>query len=136
MDWFSAAEIWIELGLAITGFWIFAVHLATGRDTFIDPRIFTDRNFVTGLVFIFVIGIILLASLALLPPMLSRIFDYPTIEAIAVHLDQRLFAADAPLPAAPRASRAPEAAPLSPEAVAALSDDEIERLLDERARNP
>ena len=33
----------------------------------------------TGLVFIFVIGIILLASLALLPPMLSRIFSYPTI---------------------------------------------------------
>ena len=33
----------------------------------------------TGLVFIFVIGIILLASLALLPPMLSRIFGYPTI---------------------------------------------------------
>ncbi len=33
----------------------------------------------TGLCFIFVIGIILLASLALLPPMLSRIFGYPTI---------------------------------------------------------
>ena len=42
------------------------MHLATGRDTFIDPRIFAYRNFVTGLVFIFVIGIILLASLALL----------------------------------------------------------------------
>ena len=80
VDWFSAAEIWIELGLAITGFWIFAVHLATGRDTFIDPRIFADRNFVTGLVFIFVIGIILLASLALLPPMLARLFGHSTIQ--------------------------------------------------------
>ena len=38
-----------------------------------------DRNFATGLVFIFVIGIILLASLALLPPMLSAIFGYPTV---------------------------------------------------------
>ena len=80
VDWFSAAETWIELGLAITGFWIFAVHLATGRDTFIDPRIFADRNFVTGLVFIFVIGIILLASLALLPPMLARLFGHSTIQ--------------------------------------------------------
>ncbi|SMH31834.1 DHA2 family efflux MFS transporter permease subunit [Mesorhizobium australicum] len=79
VDWFSAAEIWIELGLAITGFWVFVVHLATGRDTFIDPRIFADRNFVTGLVFIFVIGIILLASLALLPPMLSRLFNHSTV---------------------------------------------------------
>jgi len=79
VDWFAAPEIWIELGLALTGFWVFVVHLATGRDTFIDPHIFTDRNFATGLVFIFVIGIVLLASLALLPPMLSTIFGYPTI---------------------------------------------------------
>ncbi|MGE0847646.1 MAG: DHA2 family efflux MFS transporter permease subunit [Flavobacteriaceae bacterium] len=79
VDWFSSAEIWIELALSLTGFWVFAVHLATGDDTFIDPRIFADRNFLTGLVFIFVIGIILLASLALLPPMLARIFDYPTV---------------------------------------------------------
>jgi len=79
VDWFSAAEIWIELGLSITGFWVFVVHLMTSRDPFIDPRIFADRNFVTGLVFIFVIGIILLASLALLPPMLARLFNHSTI---------------------------------------------------------
>lgn len=79
VDWFSAAETWIELGLSITGFWVFIIHLMTAENTFIDPRIFADRNFVTGLVFIFVIGVILLASLALLPPMLSNIFGYPTI---------------------------------------------------------
>lgn len=79
VDWFSSPEIWIELGLAITGFWVFAIHLMTGRDTFIDPAIFTDRNFVAGLVFIFVVGIILLASLALLPPMLSNLFNHSTI---------------------------------------------------------
>lgn len=79
VDWFSAAEIWIELGLSITGFWVFAIHLMTAENAFIDPRIFADRNFITGLVFIFVIGVILLASLALLPPMLSNIFGYPTI---------------------------------------------------------
>lgn len=79
VDWFSAVEIWIELGLAITGFWIFIVHLATREDAFIPAAIFRDRNFVTGLVFIFVIGVILLASLALLPPMLSRLFNHSTI---------------------------------------------------------
>lgn len=79
VDWFSAIEIWIELGLTITGFWVFIVHTLTAEHPFIDPKIFVDRNFVTGLVFIFVIGIILLASLALLPPMLSRIFGYPVI---------------------------------------------------------
>lgn len=79
VDWFAATEIWIELALALTGFWVFVVHILTTPEApFLDPRMFGDRNFVTGLFFIFVIGIILLASLALLPPMLSRIFGYPT----------------------------------------------------------
>lgn len=79
VDWFSATETWIELGLALTGFWVFAIHMITARDSFISPRIFLDRNLVTGLIFIFIIGIVLLASLALLPPMLSGIYGYPTI---------------------------------------------------------
>ena len=54
VDWFSSAEIWIELGLAITGFWVFIVHMLTAENPFIDPTIFVDRNFATGLVFIFV----------------------------------------------------------------------------------
>jgi DHA2 family multidrug resistance protein len=40
---------------------------------------FRRPQLATGLFFIFVIGIMLLASLALLPPMLSRIFGYPVI---------------------------------------------------------
>ncbi|MCR4266398.1 DHA2 family efflux MFS transporter permease subunit [Nitratireductor sp. ZSWI3] len=79
VDWFSATEIWIELGLSLIGFWVFTIHLLTSRDTFIDAHIFGDRNFVTGLVFIFIVGIILLASLALLPPMLARLFNHSTI---------------------------------------------------------
>jgi DHA2 family multidrug resistance protein len=79
VDWFSSMEIWIEFGLALTGFWVFIIHTVTAEHPFIDPRIFLDRNFATGLVFIFVIGVILLASLALLPPMLSVVFGYPTI---------------------------------------------------------
>ncbi|WP_315920508.1 DHA2 family efflux MFS transporter permease subunit [Mesorhizobium sp. SP-1A] len=78
-DWFSSLEIWIEFGLSLIGFWVFIVHTLTAEHPFIDPKIFLDRNFATGLVFIFVIGVILLASLALLPPMLSTIFSYPTI---------------------------------------------------------
>ena len=73
VDWFSSPEIWIELGLSITG--VLGVRRPHGdrpRAPFIDPKIFLDRNFVTGLVFIFVVGIILLASLALLPPMLHE----------------------------------------------------------------
>lgn len=79
VEWFAAAEIWLYAFLSVTGFWIFGVHIMTAKEPFIDPRIFADRNFLAGLVFIFIIGIILLASLSLLPPMLSSIFGYPTI---------------------------------------------------------
>jgi DHA2 family multidrug resistance protein len=79
VDWFASPEIWIELCLAIAGLWVFTVHLLTGKNTFIDPKIFLDRNFATGLLFIFVIGIILFSSLALLPPMLSNLFNHPTV---------------------------------------------------------
>jgi DHA2 family multidrug resistance protein len=40
---------------------------------------FRDRNFSMGLVFIFIIGIVLLASLALLPPLMQSLLDYPVI---------------------------------------------------------
>ncbi len=79
VDWFSSAEIWIYLFLTVTGFWVFVIHILGAKLPFMEPGMFADRNFSTGLVFIFIIGIILLASLALLPPMLSRIFGYPTI---------------------------------------------------------
>lgn len=79
VDWFNSAEIWIEFAIALSGFWVFVVWIIGAEHPFLDPRMFLDRNFATGLVFIFVVGIILLASLALLPPMLSGIFGYPVI---------------------------------------------------------
>lgn len=78
-DWFSSTEIWIYLFLLFSGMWVFVLHIRGAARPFLDPRMFLDRNFVTGLIFIFVVGIILLASLALLPPMLTQIFGYPTM---------------------------------------------------------
>ncbi|SOC14156.1 DHA2 family efflux MFS transporter permease subunit [Rhodobacter maris] len=79
VDWFNSAEIWIELAISLSGFWVFVIWIMGTEHPFLDPRMFLDRNFSTGLVFIFVVGIILLASLALLPPMLSGLFSYPIV---------------------------------------------------------
>jgi MFS transporter, DHA2 family, multidrug resistance protein len=79
VDWFNAAEIWIYFGLAVSGFWVFTIHILGAKKPFLDPKMFLDQNFTMGLILMFVIGVILLASLALLPPMLARIFGYPTI---------------------------------------------------------
>ncbi len=79
LDWFQSAEVLIELGVAIGAAWMFIVHTVIGRETFLHKGLFTDRNFTASLLFIFVIGIVLLATMALLPPMLQNLFGYPVI---------------------------------------------------------
>jgi MFS transporter, DHA2 family, multidrug resistance protein len=81
LDWFSSSEIVIEAVLAGLAFYLFLVQTFTVRDPFIDPAIFKDRNFTIGLCFIFVVGIILLASLALITPYLQNLMNYPVLTA-------------------------------------------------------
>ncbi|HEY5101851.1 MAG TPA: MDR family MFS transporter [Steroidobacteraceae bacterium] len=77
-DWFGATEIWIEAAIAAVGFYLFAVHTATAREhPFISPSLFRDRNFLTGNIFVFVVGAVLFATLALLPPLLQEHMGYP-----------------------------------------------------------
>jgi DHA2 family multidrug resistance protein len=78
-DWFSSTEIQVECAAAGLFLYLFLVHMATATRPFIEPRLFKDRNFVVGLVFIFVVGVILLATLALLPPFLQKLLDYPVL---------------------------------------------------------
>ncbi len=79
LDWFSSTEILLESGLVVGAFWMFVVHIATAKAPFIELVMLKDRNFSVGLVFIFAIGIVLLATMALLPPMLQNIMGYPVI---------------------------------------------------------
>lgn len=81
LDWFSSVEIMIEAGIAITAFYMFIVHMMTADNPFIDPKIFADRNFSIGLIAIFIVGIILLATMALLTPFLQQIMGYPVLTA-------------------------------------------------------
>lgn len=80
VDWFSAIETWIYVGLAISGVWVFVVHCATAKNPFIDLAMFKDRNFSMGLIFIFIVGITLFSGLALLPPLLQNLMGYPVID--------------------------------------------------------
>ena len=79
-DWFSSTEIWVEAIVAGLAFYLFIVHmLTTTRAPFVSPALFKDRNFLTGNVFIFVVGVVLFATLALLPPLLQDLMDYPVV---------------------------------------------------------
>ncbi len=75
-DWFHSAEIVIEAVLAGLGFYLFIVHMFTAPKPFIPPRIFKDRNFVAAFFIMFVMGMILLSSTALLPAYLQVLGGY------------------------------------------------------------
>lgn len=79
-DWFAHPETWVEAGIAITSIYLFVMHLLTTRNTpFVSPALFKDRNFLTGNLFIFIVGVVLFATLALLPPLLQGLLEYPVV---------------------------------------------------------
>jgi MFS transporter, DHA2 family, multidrug resistance protein len=79
-DWFSSTEIWIEAIVSGVAFYLFAVHtVTTAKPPFVSPALFKDRNFLAGSVFIFIIGVVLFATLALLPPLLQGPMNYPVV---------------------------------------------------------
>ena len=80
LDWFASKEVIAEAILAVLGFYVFIVHIYTHQRPFIEPALFRDRNFTLGLIFIFIVGIILLATMALLPPFLQNLLGYPVID--------------------------------------------------------
>jgi DHA2 family multidrug resistance protein len=80
-DWLSSWEIRLELGLAIAASWMFVVHMATSKHPLFDRAMFKDRNFATGMVFMAVTGVLLLAGLALLPPLLQTLYGYSVLQS-------------------------------------------------------
>jgi DHA2 family multidrug resistance protein len=81
-DWFGSTEIWIELLTAIVAFAFFLVHTLTVETTsFFNRELARDRNFVTGCGFYFVMGAVLYATRALLPPFLQDLMGYPVVAA-------------------------------------------------------
>ena len=79
-DWFSSREIVIEAVLAGLGIYLFVVHMFTAQRPFLPPGLFKDRNFAAGVLLIFMVGVMLLATMALLPPFLQNLLGFPVIE--------------------------------------------------------
>lgn len=78
-DWFGSTEIVVEAVLAALFFYMFLVQMFTAERPFIEPGLFKDRNFAVGLFLIFIIGIVLLATMALLPPFLQNLMGFPVL---------------------------------------------------------
>ena len=78
-DWFGASEIVVEALIAGAAFYLFLVHTFTTERPFVRPALFRDRNFTAGVVFSAVTFVTLYASLALQPPYLQDLMNYPVL---------------------------------------------------------
>ncbi|MDB5482018.1 MAG: EmrB/QacA family drug resistance transporter [Caulobacteraceae bacterium] len=81
LDWFGSREIVIEAVVAASAFYVFLVHTFTTREPFVRPSLFRDRNFTAGALFGVIIGLTYFASLALQPPYLQTLMNYPILAA-------------------------------------------------------
>src|SRR4029079_4328855 len=70
-----------EAGIAIAAGWMFVVHMVTAKHPLFERTLFTDRNFATSLVFMAATGVLLLAGLALLPPLLQNMYGYSVLQS-------------------------------------------------------
>ena len=82
-DWFSSAETWIEALVLAISFAYFAAHTALmpAGKSFFDYRLLKNQNYVTGLLFVFIVGLVLFATRALTPTMVQNLMNYPVLTA-------------------------------------------------------
>jgi DHA2 family multidrug resistance protein len=81
LDWFGSGEIIIEAIVAASAFYLFLVHTFTAKNPFVRPAMFRDRNFAAGILFISIVGLTYYASMALQPPYLQELMNYPVVTA-------------------------------------------------------
>jgi DHA2 family multidrug resistance protein len=79
LDWFSSKEIWAEAIIAAISLYMFVIHTLTTEHPFFDRALALDRNFVSSTVLGFALGVLLFATLALLPNMLQGLMGYPVV---------------------------------------------------------
>jgi len=77
VGWFDAREIWVETIISIAGFYYFFAHSFTTPEPFVRFEMFKDRNFVSGCVFMLVIGVVLFGTMALITPFMQTLLGYP-----------------------------------------------------------
>lgn len=81
LDWFSSPEIILEACISGLGFYIFLLQTVLSPKPFLSPRLFTDLNFVVGILLMFIVSMSLYATLALLAPYLQDLAGDPVSTA-------------------------------------------------------
>jgi DHA2 family multidrug resistance protein len=82
-DWFGSRETWLEAIVLALSLSYFIAHTALrpAGKSFFNYRLLKNANYVTGLLFIFIIGMVLFATRALTPSLLQGLLGYPAMLA-------------------------------------------------------
>jgi MFS transporter, DHA2 family, multidrug resistance protein len=81
LGWLESNEIIVEFIVAGAGLYYFFAHSLTASHPFIQFSLFKDRNFLTGCIFMAVMGLVLYSTMALASPYLQNVIGYPIITA-------------------------------------------------------
>jgi MFS transporter, DHA2 family, multidrug resistance protein len=76
-DWFTSREIIVEAVFAGLGVYLFLIHVMYASQPLIRPALFKDVNFTSGVLLMFMVGIFMVSSLALMTPWLQVLSNYP-----------------------------------------------------------
>ena len=79
-DWFQSTEIIIEAGIAAAFLWMFGVHLFTTKNPLFPIGLMRNPNFAVVTIFMMIMGVVMIALSALMPPMLQNLFGYPVLD--------------------------------------------------------
>ncbi|RYD60367.1 MAG: MFS transporter, partial [Sphingomonadales bacterium] len=80
IDWFQSGEAWIYAGLMACAAWMAVVHFVTAKEPLFNRGLFADPNYVVAMTISVQLGVVMFATMALLPPMLQQLFGYSVID--------------------------------------------------------
>src|SRR5262247_3773502 len=81
LGWFDSSEIVVEAVASVVGFYFFFAHSLTTKTPFVRFESFRDRNYLGGIIFMSVIGVVLFGTMALVTPFLQNVIGYPIMTA-------------------------------------------------------
>lgn len=81
LEWFSSPTIIALALIGLAAMWVFVINSLTTDTPFIDPLIFVDRNYLSGIVLRILFGVMLFGSLVLIPPFLQDQGGYSVLDS-------------------------------------------------------
>lgn len=84
VDWFASGQIIAAASIAALAFYIFSIRMMTARHPFIPLKLFSDRNYFIGLLFIFIYALYNYLPIFLLPIVMTSVMGLtlPVIGAL------------------------------------------------------